>query len=521
MKKNADLVSNVLMLLICVLPAILSAGPIPDTGQEKCYDDMDEIACPKYGEHFYGQDAHYTGPRSYTRLDAQGNDLPDDAVAWTMVRDNVTGLIWEVKGNADGIADYGNPNDGDNTYGWYDPDPATNGGAPGAPDGTDTEDFIDSLNILNFGGQNDWRIPTISELATLIDAGRINPAMDTAFPAHAKASFYWSGTSYAINPNGAWGIHFYDGKSSSDFKYHGNYVRAVRGGQLAATIPLVINGDGTVTDPETGLMWMLLEEGPMTWQDSLASCENLNFAGFDDWRLPDLNELRSLVDYSNYFPSISPVFPDTRLSFYWSGTTNPGHKSYAWGVDFGYGNSKHNPKYDMGYVLSVRGGHAGSPGRATRWNIGETMPVSWDTSVFTGNVALSISRDGGKTFENIVTSGNNGSCNWIVTGAETVNGMLKIAETADPSRKTLQGLITIGDVPESTGNLNYDLYADLADLIIALRIVSGMDPGVPIALGSDVNGDGNIGIAEAVYILQKVSGMREVDAVPVDPAEGN
>ena len=66
-----------------------------------------------------------------------------------MVKDNVTGLIWEVKQAKDGVKNYDNPHDADNTYTWYDPDDSY----PGTPgDGTDTEDFIDALNTAHFGG---------------------------------------------------------------------------------------------------------------------------------------------------------------------------------------------------------------------------------------------------------------------------------------------------------------------------------------------------------------------------------
>ena len=81
--------------------------PIPDSGQTKCYNDTAEISCPAPGEDFYGQDAQYTtNPRSYTKLDAGGNDLPDSAASWTMVRDNVTGLIWEVKTDDGSVHDF-------------------------------------------------------------------------------------------------------------------------------------------------------------------------------------------------------------------------------------------------------------------------------------------------------------------------------------------------------------------------------------------------------------------------------
>jgi len=75
--------------------------PIPDTGQNKCYDLVEEIPCPKTGEPFYGQDGNYNiNPKSYIKIDENGNNLADDATSWVMVRDNVTGLKC---GNENGV----------------------------------------------------------------------------------------------------------------------------------------------------------------------------------------------------------------------------------------------------------------------------------------------------------------------------------------------------------------------------------------------------------------------------------
>ena len=98
----------------------------PDTGQEKCYDNDTEIPCPNPGEPFFGQDASYSiNPPSFTKLDTQGNPLPLTSTEWVMVKDNVTGLIWEVK------TDDGSIHDKDNRYDWYDSNPETNGGNAG------------------------------------------------------------------------------------------------------------------------------------------------------------------------------------------------------------------------------------------------------------------------------------------------------------------------------------------------------------------------------------------------------
>jgi hypothetical protein len=213
----------------CVLllfAAVALTAPVPDTGQTKCYDVAGNvITCPSPGQALYGQDANYTiNPMSYTKLDG-------------MVKDNVTGLIWEAKTNMDGVQNYNDPHDADNTYTWYDSNPATNGGYAGYPgDGTDTEDFINALNSAHLGGYSDWRLPTIKELRSIVnlDIPYPGPTINTTFFLNTVPSFYWSSTTYAHETYYAWGVDFgYGGGSSyenGNKYYGGGYVRAVRGG---------------------------------------------------------------------------------------------------------------------------------------------------------------------------------------------------------------------------------------------------------------------------------------------------
>ncbi len=343
-----------------LLPGISAAGALPDTGQTKCYNDTAEITCPAPGEDFYGQDAQYvTNPRSYTKLDASGNDLPDTATSWTMVRDNVTGLIWEVK------TDDGSVHDRDNEYTWYDSNPETNGGNAGTPgDGTDTEDFISALNSENFGGHSDWRLPTIKEMASISSMGTYDPAIDAEYFPNTQSSSYWSATSNPYDTSCAWCVTFHNGEDSKNhYKLGSRYVRGVRSGQAEASDPLVINGDGTVTDPNTGLMWQ--QQGPdseMGWKEALGYCEGLSLAGYDDWRLPSREELRSIVDYGTYRPAIdTEYFLNTQLSGYWSAATYYAQNTDdAWCVDFYYGIGHERPKSDSRSVRGVRSGQAGS-----------------------------------------------------------------------------------------------------------------------------------------------------------------
>lgn len=218
--------------LLAVTPSNASAGAVPDTGVTKCYDDAGNvITCPSPGQRFYGQDANYTiNPPSYTKLDSNGNALSDSATSWAMVRDNVTGLIWEVKTNQDGTPNYSDPHDADNTYTWYDPSDPLN---VGTASDHDTKDFLDALNASCFGGYNDWRLPTIKELAYLVryDIPDPGPTIDTRYFPNTVSCFYWSSTTLAYSPDYAWGVYIYDGYDSSNNKSGYYCVRAVRGGQ--------------------------------------------------------------------------------------------------------------------------------------------------------------------------------------------------------------------------------------------------------------------------------------------------
>lgn len=132
----------------------------------------------------------------------------------------------------------------------------------------------------------------------------------------------------------------------------------------------VDNGNGTVTDTATGLMWRQASAdtnggGPdyMNWQSALAYCENLTFAGHSDWRLPNIQELRSIVDYSTYSPAIdTSAFPDTVSLNYWSSTTYAQYSDDAWRVTFSSGIDNYGHKSNGLYVRAVRGGQSSGVG---------------------------------------------------------------------------------------------------------------------------------------------------------------
>jgi hypothetical protein len=152
----------------------------------------------------------------FMKLDGNGSPLPSSAPSWSMVQDNETGLVWEVKHNKDGVKNYDSPDDADNTYSWYDGE----------------QKLIAALNTAHLGGFSDWRLPTLTELKTLVVLHRTRPEIYATFFPDAQMSFYWSSTVANNSALGAWGVNF--GRNGYDYyegKYGGYYVRAVRGKQ--------------------------------------------------------------------------------------------------------------------------------------------------------------------------------------------------------------------------------------------------------------------------------------------------
>jgi len=121
------------------------------------------------------------------------------------------------------------------------------------------------------------------------------------------------------------------------------------------------NGDGTITDNATGLMWVANPAsagvgGTYTWDDAIAACKNLKFAGYGDWRLPNIKELVSIVDYGAHNPSIDPAYFVGRSDNFWSSTTIINNTPYAWYVYFGFGSVLFNSKAIAYRIRPVRAG---------------------------------------------------------------------------------------------------------------------------------------------------------------------
>jgi hypothetical protein len=302
---------------------------LPDTGQVKCYDREGKEIKPQPGDELYGQNGCFLiNPMSFIKLDKDGAELPDTAT-WEdglrMVLDNNTGLIWEVKSPNPDDVNYAN-----DKYSWQDAQDV----------------YVKKLNAQKHGGFDDWRIPNKDELRSIVDYGKITPAVDTWYFPDCQNDFYWCSATYEMQPYFGWVIFFGLGSATASSKTSLRHVRAVRGGvnPLLGKPDLhrfVDNGDGTITDNATGLMWQKGENARANWYKALKACENMELAGYDDWRLPNIKELNTILDtsrkdgwwyFKDFFPAEGLVPP---LLHYFSSTVY--QKTYAWVTNFNFG----------------------------------------------------------------------------------------------------------------------------------------------------------------------------------------
>jgi hypothetical protein len=219
-----------------------ATGKLNDTGIQFCGAYPSGNNSPCLGTEPAGQDAQYGRDAQaaagtltkigggeagfdFTALDASGNPTTPSSGANShpCVKDNVTGLIWEVK-----TADYG-PRSGYWTYTWF--NSTSPDGNPGKSSGgncyqagrCDTEKYLADVNAVGLCGFHDWRMPTVKELEGIADLGRTSPTIDPTYFPNTVSSYFWSGSPSPIPPASAsanaWQVHFGGG-------YAGYYGRA-------------------------------------------------------------------------------------------------------------------------------------------------------------------------------------------------------------------------------------------------------------------------------------------------------
>lgn len=314
---------------------------VVDTGQDECYDDQDIFACPVAGDPFYGQDSQYNGI-VYNYVDnADGT-----------ISDLNTGLMWQKSPELYNKKFY--------------------------------DDAAAEADTFSLAGYDDWRLPSVKELYSLMDfrgsSFELIPYLDTDYfdfrfgdeslGERVIDGQYWSSSEYVgrtmNNDETVFGVNFADGRIKGYPRY-GNggeqnkrFVRYVRGNAEYGDNNFVDNDDGTITDLATGLMWQKTDDGTTrNWEEALTYAESRTLADQSDWRLPNVKELQSIVDYTRapdavnpaqIGPAIDPIFGITEIeSYFWSSTTLHeappmlgfgGHAAYiafgqCWGYMFG------------------------------------------------------------------------------------------------------------------------------------------------------------------------------------------
>lgn len=231
-----------------------------DTGLTGCSVAEGDVLQPCPSAEYPGQDADYGRDRtrnqdangqagfSFTKLDGDGRELGATAKSWKCVRDNVTGLVWEVKPVADTLQGNQGLHDPDDTHTWYSTDAGNNGGVPGEanPAGNtctgyaaadslswcNTENYVYRVNRAARCGFQDWRLPSRPELAGLQHLGNLRIDLDY-FPDTNRFEYWntWTSSPYAPGTDQAWFIDFTFAVSHPGLRSESHHVRLVRGGR--------------------------------------------------------------------------------------------------------------------------------------------------------------------------------------------------------------------------------------------------------------------------------------------------
>lgn len=300
---------------------------VPHTNQTECFDsEGNSVTCVNSGQ----DGAYLNNLPSYT----DNND--------GTVTDDITDLVWQqtADSNGDGVID--------------------------VDDKMTQEEAASYCGNLMLAGLSDWRLPDIKEMYSLIDfsgedvsgysgtdTAGLTPFIDDTIFGYGYGDTsageriidaQWATTTNSVAgvmgySDAMFGVNFADGR----IKGYGTggktfYVQCVRENSAYGVNGFTDNGDGTVSDAATNLMWQQNDNGEaLTWDGAISYCENLTSADYADWRLPNAKELQSIVDYTRSPDTTNSAAIDTDYfnatqivneagqedyGFYWTGTTH-------------------------------------------------------------------------------------------------------------------------------------------------------------------------------------------------------
>jgi len=241
----------------------------------------------------------------------------DGANEWACTRDNVTGAYWQVRTES---ADH----------------PWSEVGQPAT-----------AANTAMLCGRDDWRLPTPVELSGIVDSGAVAAAVaiDTGLFPDTAAVAYWTSTESVQDPASSWVVEFDNGAVGIASQANAARVRLVSGEQIEADFSF--EAPNVLVDGRSGLMWLSTSQTG-TWEAAQAAAAGVNAnspGGHSDWRLPNRNELGSLVDRLQRGPAadagvVAGFAPALAPSGYWTSSAfsaAAGTPANAWVVDFGEG----------------------------------------------------------------------------------------------------------------------------------------------------------------------------------------
>ncbi|MDP2024647.1 DUF1566 domain-containing protein [Sulfuriferula sp.] len=251
----------------------------------------------------------------------------------------------------------------------------------------------------NFAGHADWRLPDLAELQSIVESSSGTSALDPSVFNKLPRVFFWTSS---LRLDGAIGITFGNGLQGFCSKDADGAVLLMRDEKQAQNSmkrnSYLDNGDGTITDIRTDLIWMRCALGQRwdgktcigkansyTWGEAIVLDQE--HTERNNWRLPSLDELKSILDFSRTAPAIdTTAFPETPSAYFWTSTTSS--HSMAWGVDFNLRGSTTGSHKFNNHVRLVSGGKPTEKTLTTEFN--ETLKQPMPAKINPDSIKTSI-----------------------------------------------------------------------------------------------------------------------------------